>query len=157
MNSQADTDYLSKFIKIMNAQKTIEDNGQYTISQSGSDLVFTWKYVAGLSIKDMASGIKSFATHCKSLKPHRAVIDARQLDPKSPGLGWVSGQQKFEEQEEYKPWWLREIIPLYNEAGISSLAVATGNPQAPGETETPGAKFKMGYLNSLDDAMNFNQ
>ena len=140
------------------SENIIRESEQYTISQAGSDLIFTWKYIAGLSIKDMANGIQDFAMLCRSHKPRRAIIDARQLDQNSPGLKWVGGKQP-DDQEAYTPWWLREVVPFYNEAGISSLAVATGNSQAPGEIpEThPEVKFKMGYFHSLDDVFNYNQ
>jgi len=49
---------------------------------------------------------------------------------------------------------MREIVQVYNDAGVVSLAVATGNPQAPGELPQvpPGDEFKIGYFNGLDDA-----
>lgn len=139
--------------------KTIKENKQYTISQSGSNLVFTWKQVTDLSIEDMAKGIIEFAGQCKNHQPDHALIDARLLNPKSPAIGWVSGQQRFDDQEAYMAWWTREIAPIYNDAGISRLAVATGNPNAPGELSEnpPGVEFKMGYFNGLDDATNWGR
>ena len=140
------------------SEKTLKEHEQYHISQSGQDLLFTWKFVAGLSIEDMAKGIVDFANYCNTHKPKRALIDARQLDPICPALGWVSGQQSFPDQEEYMHWWQREVLPLYNSAGIVSLAVATGNPNAPGAIaeNPPGVNFKMGYFNELDDASHWD-
>ena len=85
------------------------------------------------------------------------MIDARNLEPDCEAIGWVSGQLRLEGEEEYGAWWSREIVPLYNDATISSLAVATGSPDAPGELadNPPGAKFRMGYFHDLDAAMHW--
>ncbi len=50
---------------------------------------------------------------------------------------------------------MREIVPVYHEAGIASLAVATGDPNAPGELADipPGVNFRMGYFPDLASAM----
>jgi len=55
-------------------------------------------------------------------------------------------------------WWTREVMPLLNDAGIVSLAVGTGDPNAPGELpeDPPGVKFKMGYIPNFDIAMQWN-
>jgi len=139
--------------------KTIETNSQYTISQSGdnSELSLNWAHVEGLSISDFKQGIAKFSVQCETNKPSRAVIDARSVDHQSPAFAWLSGQEKFEDQEEYMSWWMREVVPNYNDAKITSLAVATGNPQAPGELNevAPEIHFKMGYFNSLEDARNW--
>jgi len=144
-----------EIIMSLENRTTMVDHAQYDISQSGTDLLFTWKHIEGLSVDDMANGITEFANQCKAIKPGRAVIDARQLDPNCAALAWVSGQKIDENQGEYNAWWLREIVPLYNAAGISGLAVATGNSQAPGELpQVPaGVEFNMGYFNGFDDAM----
>ena len=139
--------------------KTIEENSQYKINQSvdNSELSFNWDHVEGLSINDFKKGIAQFATQCEANKPNRAVIDARNLDQHSPAIAWLSGQEKFADEEDYMPWWIREVVPNYNDAKITSLAVATGNPQAPGELKemAPEVGFKVGYFNSLDDARNW--
>lgn len=82
------------------------------------------------------------------------VIDATKLDQNSPAIGWISGRQKFENEEDYMPWWAREIIPKYNNSGIATLAVATGNPNASGELseQPPGVRFRMGYFKQLGEA-----
>jgi hypothetical protein len=84
------------------------------------------------------------------------MFDARNLDKNSPAFGWVSGQQKSESQEEYMSWRTREVAPGYNSAKIATIAVATGNPNSPGEIKLPQeVGFKMGYFNSLEDARNW--
>lgn len=135
----------------------IVETALYSIIQSGTSLLFTWKQAEYFSVDAMARGISEFANHCKDIRPKNAVIDARLVDPQSPALGWVSGQQKVDGQEDYNTWWMREIVPLYHDAKIESLGVATGNPQAPGELmETlEGVNFKIGYFDGLDDASNW--
>ena len=139
--------------------ETIEDNAQYGVQEAGASLVFTWHPIAGLSIADMADGVRAFAELCERRRPEIAVIDARGLDQGSPGFLWVSGQKEFEGQEAYMAWWGREILPIYNRAGVSALAVATGNPEAPGALpeSPPGAKFRMGYFNGLEAASTFGE
>jgi hypothetical protein len=118
-----------------------------------------WKHVVGLNLQDFKRGVAQFADHCKTYKPNRAVIDARQLEPNGDPLGWVSGQKKIAGEEEYNTWWLREIVPIYHEAGVSSLAVATGNPNAPGELANipKGVNFKIGYFIDLETAMQWKK
>ncbi|MGI9450173.1 MAG: hypothetical protein ACR2QH_06000 [Geminicoccaceae bacterium] len=139
------------------AGQSIEENAHYSITSDDENgtLVFSWKPVAGLGIRDMQDGIATFAGQCKLRKPAQAVIDARKLDPDSPARAWVSSQKTFPGQEDYGPWWSREIVPVYNDAGIASLAVATGDPNAPGEIASapPGVTFKMGFFPNLDAAM----
>ncbi|SRR6266446_1755258 len=139
--------------------KTIKEDDQYTVIQSGdgSELCLNWNHIDRLSINDFKKGITEFVNQCKTHKPIHAVIDARNLDKNSPAFGWVSGQQKFEGEEEYMSWWTREVAPGYNNSRIATVAVATGNPNSPGElNELPqGVNFKMGYFNSLEDARNW--
>lgn len=139
--------------------KSIKENNQYTIIQSDDDseLSFTWNHTKGLGIDDFQKGILELVNQCKTHKPIHAVFDARNLDQNSPAFGWVSGKQKFESQEEYMSWWTREVAPGYNNSGIATVAVATGNPNSPGELKElpPGVNFKMGYFNSLEDAKNW--
>ena len=134
-----------------------EDNNHYriTLDKENEALVFSWKHVAALSIQDMQNGIAEFAGQCSTRRPARAVIDARKLDPDSPARAWVSSQKTFPGQEEYGPWWVREIVPVYRDAAIASLAVATGDPKAPGEITSlpPGVTFRMGFFPDLDAAM----
>ena len=130
----------------MQNEKIVEDVAQYrtVLTEDEKALVLSWKHVAELSIEDFRMGVIRFASQCKTHKPARAVIDARKLDPAGDSLAWVSGQKKFTNEEEYAPWWTREIVPIYHEAGIASLAVATGNPNAPGELAEipPGVNSK---------------
>lgn len=143
----------------MKSTDTIEENAQYSIQEAGESLVFTWHHVSGLSIADMADGVRAFAELCERHRPGIAVIDARALDQSSPGFLWVSGQKEFEGQEAYMAWWGREILPVYNRAGVAALAVATGNPEAPGALpeSPPGANFRMGYFNGLEQACAFGE
>lgn len=135
----------------------IEENDHYsiTLDEENEALVFSWKHVAALSIQDMQNGIAEFAGQCRTQRPAHAVIDARKLDADSPARAWVSSQKTFPGQEEYGPWWVREIVPVYCDASIASLAVATGDPNAPGEITgvPPGVTFKMGFFPDLDAAM----
>ncbi|MFV1991357.1 MAG: hypothetical protein ACC652_11530 [Acidimicrobiales bacterium] len=136
----------------MNTPTLIEDHEQYSIelTEDRDTLTFSWKFVAGLSAEHFADGIVRFADQCNAHKPTRAAIVAMALDPDSPAMGWLRSAEKVDGREEYDPWWAREIVPVYHEAGIAGLGVATGDPNAPGEVETPpGVNFKMGYFNDL--------
>jgi len=46
-------------------------------------------------------------------------------------------------------------VPIYHEAGIDTLAVGTGDPNAPSELENspPGVNFKIGYFSDLEAAL----
>ena len=137
--------------------KILHDNEycRFVLVDDEKALLLDWKHVTNLTLADFKNCVAEFASYCKKYRPGRAVIDARALDPDGDVLGWVSGQKKIDGEEEYKSWWIRELIPLYNEAGISSLSVATGNPNAPGKVAYPPETFhfKVGYLNDLDAAM----
>lgn len=141
----------------MQNEKVVEDIEQYSVvlAEDKKTLLLNWKRVTGLSIEDFRMGVVRFADQCKTHKPIRAVIDARKLDPGEDPVAWVSGQKKFTNEEEYAQWWTREIVPIYHEAGIASLSVATGNPNAPGELAEvpPGVNFKIGYFDDLESAM----
>lgn len=136
--------------------KTISEHAHYRIIQSndGAELFFDWKNIPGISIADFKSGVAEFARQCEVHKPKSAVIDATKLDQSSPAVAWVTGRQKFANEEDYMPWWVRDIIPKYNNAGIGTLAVATGNPNASGEVseQPPGFNFRMGYFKDLGGA-----
>ncbi|MBI3524716.1 MAG: hypothetical protein HY066_09335 [Betaproteobacteria bacterium] len=140
--------------------KTIKESDQYTVVKSGdgSELCFTWSHTEGLGLGDFKKGIIEFVNQCKTHRPIHAVFDARRLDKDSPAFGWVSGQQKFEGEEEYMSWWTREVAPGYNSSKIATLGIATGNPEAPGEIPKPppGVDFKLGYFNSLEDVRNWS-
>jgi len=140
----------------MENQIMLDNDGHYTVelSADGSTAVFTWKAIEGLTCDDGRRGIEAFAHRCKDRRPTLAVIDARKLDPEGEVLGWVSGQATPPGEEEYATWWSREIAPVYHDAGVAGLAVATGNPEAPGEIPTPpDVHFKIGYFYELDDAL----
>lgn len=132
---------------------TIDDHDQYTIARVGDAVLLAWKETPGLSADDFASGITRFATHCEQGKPTRAVIDARRLDQTSQATSWLRNQETVDGLDPYQTWWEREIDPRYNAAGIDSMAVATGDPNAPGQIPSPtSAHFAVAYLSDLDAA-----
>lgn len=141
----------------MENEMTVENHPHYSIVLRADKkaLVFNWKQVVELSLQDFRKGVAEFAGQCKTHKPSAAVIDARQLDPNGVAVGWVSGRKKSPDEEEYGLWWARDIVPIYHDAGISSLAIATGDPNAPGEAKQvpPGVNFKMGYFTDLESAL----
>lgn len=137
---------------------SIEDIAQYRISQSADKktLLFEWKPVAGLKTQEFRKGISAFARQCENRRPVYAVIDASKLDQSSPAVSWLRAQRLEEEREDYKTWWMREIVPVYHEAGILCLAVGTGDPNAPGELpSSPGVDFRIGYFPDVDTALNW--
>lgn len=135
----------------------IEENDQYRFVQSADKraLLFEWKHIDGLGIDDFRKGITEFASQCKIHRPVYAVIDAAALDQSSPAVAWLRAQDTGAGREEYSTWWARDIVPIYHAAGISSLAVGTGDPNAPGELASRplGVNFKMGYFPDLDSAL----
>lgn len=136
----------------------IKEHEQYSISLSGDreTLLFSWNHIPGLTARDFANGITDFASLCVSLHPSRAVFDARQLDQESQAIHWLDGRGPVEGFDAYDTWWVRTVVPLYNEAGIGSLTVATGDPNAPGEIPTrDGAHFQMGYFTDVVAASNW--
>jgi hypothetical protein len=136
--------------------KLIADNAQYRFVQSvdKKSLLFEWKHVAGLSTQDFRNGIDAFAQQCKEHKPNYALIDASLLDQSSPAVSWLRAQQLAGEREDYRTWWTREIVPAYHVAGITCLAVGTGDPNAPGVLlDTPGVHFKIGYFPDISTAL----
>ena len=142
----------------MEATTVIEDHEHYSIvaSEDQQSLVFNWKFVKGLGAEGFAAGIEQFAFQCKTHRPARAVIDARSLDPASPAMGWLRSQLVVEGLEPYEPWWANAVLPIYHEARISGLGIATGDPDAPGEVGTqPGVNFKMGYFTDVDAVLSW--
>ncbi|WP_282605404.1 hypothetical protein [Pelagibius sp. Alg239-R121] len=139
--------------------KLLKDNSNYSFVQSEDKklLLFNWKHVAGLSIQVFQRGISKFAEQCKRHKPTHAVIDARALDQGSPAVAWLRSQDVETTLEDYMTWWTREVLPVYQDAGISSLAVATGDPNAPGELTSlpPEVRFKMGYFPDLETSLDW--
>lgn len=135
----------------------IVENSHYSfvLSEDKQALLFNWKRVEGLSVPDFRKGIAEFAGQCKKHKPTRAVIDATKLDQGSPAVAWLRAQNADTGEEAYVKWWAREIVPVYHDAGISGLAVATGDPNAPGELANipPGVKFKVGYFPDLETTL----
>ena len=134
----------------------LEDGDQYRIvlASDKKTVRFDWKYVEGIGVQDFGRGIATFAAQCRTHKPTRAVIDARKLDPKSDALSWVSGQATPPGEEKYETWWARDIVPVYHEAGIAGLGVATGDPNSPGEVDTPpGVNFKIGYFVDIEEVL----
>ena len=142
--------------------KIVQDNelNRVTLTEDKQALLFVWKHVSGLTLLDFKDGIAQFAAGlCKTYKPARAIFDARLLDSSGDPFAWVTGQKKFEGEEEYNTWWMREIVPIYNEAGISSLSVATGDPNAPGELKNMSEQvhFKVGYFEGIETAMEWKK
>jgi hypothetical protein len=137
-------------------EKTLEENEQYSFAliERKNTMLFIWEYVEGLSIHDFRDGILAFAAQCKKTMPDRVVIDAASLDPSSPAVGWLRGDDS-DTYLNYGEWWAREIVPIYHEAGIDRLAVGTGDPNAPGELENspPGVNFKIGYFSDIEAAL----
>lgn len=137
-------------------EKTLSDNDQYSVVsiEDRNTLLFSWKSVEGLSVQIFRDGIIALADECRTHKPDRVVIDASALDQSSPAVAWLRGGTN-DTEEDYNVWWAREIVPIYNTAGISTLAVGTGDPNAPGELQKvpPGVNFKIGYFADLDAAM----
>lgn len=135
----------------------LEDNAacHFELSEDGRILLFTWKRVEGLSVALFKRGIADFAQLCQSHRPDYAVIDAAALDQASPAVAWLRSQDSASESEDYNSWWMREIVPLYRDAGVSSLAVATGDPGAPGELSDlpPAVSFRMGYFPDLETSL----
>ncbi len=132
---------------------TEHDHYSNSLSEDGIAMLLSWNRSPGLSAQAFADGIIDFATQCVAHHPSRAVIDARQLDPDSEGVAWLRGKSEVDGLAAYEPWWAETIVPLYHDAGISSLAVATGDPNAPGEVSTaPEIKFLMGYFDDVEAA-----
>jgi hypothetical protein len=46
-------------------------------------------------------------------------------------------------------------VPIYHESGIDTLAVGTGDPNAPGviENSPPSVDFKIGYFSDIEAAL----
>ena len=137
--------------------KQLEDNEayQFELSEDLKTLMFTWKRVEGLSVAVFQKAILEFAQLCRTHGPAYAVIDATALDQASPAVTWLRSQDSAQEREDYNSWWMRFIVPLYRDAGIASLAVATGDPNAPGELPglPPAVSFKVGYFPDLETSL----
>lgn len=143
-------------MSMKNGRKIFENNQySFVLSEDQQALLFDWKHVKGLSAQDFRKGIADFAGQCKKHKPARAVIDATQLDQTSPAVAWLRAKNADTNEEAYGQWWAREIVPVYHAAGVSSLAVATGDPNAPGELTNlpPEVHFKVGYFPDLETAL----
>lgn len=133
----------------------IKEHEQYSISLSGdgTTMLFNWNQIPGLTAQNFADGITEFATQCATHQPSRAVIDARRLDQESQAVKWLRGQTQVDGVDAYDPWWVQTIVPLYHDAGITSLAVATGDPDSPGEIPAPPkVNFQIGYFADVDSA-----
>lgn len=137
--------------------KIVEESSQYsiTLNEDKTALIFSWQYIKGLSINDFQKGISEFAVECNNHKPNYAVIDASNFDQDSPAIAWLQDRITNSQKENYMTWWSREIVPIYHDAGIISLAVGTGDPNAPGELPNtpPGVKFKIGYFPNFESAL----
>lgn len=135
----------------------IEENEQYSfvLFDDRRVLLFSWKHIKGLVVENFQQAIARFAAECAARRPVHAVIDAVALDQGSPAVAWLRGHHRDNHIEDYHTWWSREILPLYHDAGIVTLAVGTGDPGAPGElSDTPSeVKFKIGYFSSCESAM----
>ena len=135
----------------------VEDNKQYSfvLDDSVKTLLFDWKFVEGLSAADFRAGIVRFADLCKVHRPLHAVINAVELDQESPAVEWLRSQDSTAGETDYITWWALQIVPVYNDAGIKSLAVATGDPEAPGELSNlpKDVQFKVGYFPDLETSI----
>jgi len=143
---------------MMDEGTVLETGDQYRIvlAHDTQTLSLEWKNVKEISIQDFSDGIVRFSGLCGIHEAAKAVIDARNLDPESAAIGWVSGRDAPEGQEPYTTWWSREIVPMYHSAGIAGLAVVTGDPAAPGEVDSPPeVTFRMGYFHDLDAALDW--
>jgi hypothetical protein len=133
----------------------VKEHDHYSISLSndGTMLLFDWSQTRGLSALDFSQGITDFARQCITHVPARAVIDARHLDQESEAFSWLRGQTQVEGLDAHDPWWMQTIVPLYHDAGIAALAVATGDPTAPGLVPTPPeVNFQIGYFPDVESA-----
>ncbi len=139
----------------METTTLFKDHDQYTFARLAENaLLFTWKHVPGIGLEDFRNGIVAFADECKTERPGRAVVDARQLDPNSAAMGWVSGQVTPPNEEEYNTWWGHTIAPVYAAAGVAGLGTATGDPNSPGEVELPvEVGFKVGYFADVESVI----
>ena len=141
-------------------EKVLEEHDRYRIvlDPDQSALLLDWKRENDLGLKDFRSGVAEFAFQCKTHTPARALIDASRLNPNGTSVGWVSGRETPSGEEEYGTWWVREIVPVYNDAGITGLAVVIGDPNAPGELPDlpPEVNFRMGYFSTVEAAAEWN-
>ena len=119
-------------------------------------LLFSWKPLRGVDPALFRKAISEFAQLCKEHRPARGVIDAQALDQSSSAFAWLRGAEEGQ-SETYDDWWARDILPVYVQAELKKLAVATGNPDAPGEIPVPdnAGVFRMGYFYSLEDALSW--
>lgn len=138
---------------------TMIDTAHYRISRNmeKDSLILDWHRVNGLKPEDFRTGILDFARHCDTHSPAHAVIDATDLDQDSPAVAWLRGQPVNGEVEDYNGWWLQSVVPLYNGAGIQSLAVGTGDPSAPGELRNlpTTVNFRVAYLPDINSALHW--
>ncbi len=133
----------------------LSDTEQYRLVLRGDDvLLFDWKSVKGLSASDFRQGILAYAQQCQQHGPAKAVINAMVLDQTSEAIAWLRGDNSHQ-NESYDDWWAREIVPLYHSGNIATLAVATGDPNAPGELPNVPSfvKFKIGYFPDLQSSL----
>ena len=122
-------------------------------TENNDTLLFSWKPNVTVDVAQFRMAISEFAQLCLKHRPQRGVIDAQQLDQTGTGFAWLRGSKEGQ-PDSYDEWWAREILPVYVQAGLAKLAVATGDPNAPGEVPIPDTSgaFRMGYFFGLDDA-----
>ncbi len=136
--------------------RTITTHELYTISTDGDATValLTWNGVAGMAAKDFADGILKFAEGCLAHEVDKATIDATELDQQCQAVRWLRGTESVDGLDEYNPWWMENIVPIYNDAGVRALVVATGDPNAPGELDQPEqVQFAVHYLTTLEESL----
>ncbi len=139
-----------------NKEIVLMENNQYAISSVDNYLLLHWKKEKSLSIGDFKKGIIQFAGHCRKEQTNKAVINATMLDPNGEAVGWVSGQKGIDAEEMYNAWWIREVVPIYHDAGLNLLSVATGNPNSPGIVSMPvDVNFTVAYLATIEEAADF--
>lgn len=137
----------------MDDQTVLDETDQYRIVKidgGALTMLLDWKRIEGqLSVEDDRRTVQRFAELCSAHKPHRAVIDVHRLEDQEEATD--------HDHEDFGPWWTREIVPAYHEAGVAGLAIVIGDPTAPGETDDlpPGVQFKRGYFSDLQAALSW--
>ncbi|MBC8323662.1 MAG: hypothetical protein H8E70_08855 [Candidatus Marinimicrobia bacterium] len=129
------------------SNKIIEENNFYSFVYSEKDttLIFNWKNIIEISNNDFKNYVTKYANYCLEYKPKIAAIDVREF----------KADLDFNVQE----WWMEEIVPIYNKAGIEIFGYVTGDPKAPGVSDQtpPGVLFKMGFFKDLDSLQNWKK
>ncbi|MGH3070890.1 MAG: hypothetical protein ACRDNB_01310 [Gaiellaceae bacterium] len=125
--------------------RTVELTDRYSMVFSvGRDvLLFTWHEVGELAVEEYKDAIRAIAARAVALKPSVLVIDRRQF--------------RANVAFDMYPWWSREILPMYHQAGIARFAHITGDPDAAGQyaEALEGVEFEMGEFTDLQQAVDW--